>query len=93
MKIRTHLLISGKVQGVFFRSRLQREATRLGVNGWVKNLSDGRVEAILEGEEREVNQVIKFCQRGPSHAKIESVTVKRESYTGEFHNFRIQWST
>jgi acylphosphatase len=93
MKIRTHLLISGKVQGVFFRSRLQREATRLGVTGWVKNLSDGRVEAILEGEVLEVNQVIAFCQRGPSYAKVKDVTVKRESYTGDFNNFRVEWST
>jgi acylphosphatase len=69
------LLISGRVQGVGFRWAVEREAGRLGVGGWVRNLSDGRVEARFEGDDGAVDEAIAFCRRGPDTARVESVDV------------------
>lgn len=62
MKTQAHVFVSGRVQGVFFRSEMRREATRRGVRGWVRNLPDGRVEAIFEGEEQNVKALVEFCR-------------------------------
>ena len=69
------VLISGSVQGVGFRWGVEREAGRLGVDGWVRNLSDGRVEARLEGDEAAVDGVVAYCHEGPDTARVESVSV------------------
>jgi len=91
VKARVHILVSGRVQGVFFRSETKREADKRGVKGCVKNLYDGRVEAVLEGEEEAVKKVIEFCRRGPSYARVKGIDVKWEHFKGEFHDFRIRW--
>ena len=93
MKVRAHILVSGRVQGVFFRSETKRKAEKLGVKGWVRNLYDRRVEAVFEGEEDVVNKVIGFCQEGSPHSRVKDVEVKWESYKGEFPGFRIKWRT
>ena len=93
MKVRAHILVSGRVQGVFFRSETKREADKLGVKGWVRNLYDSRVEAVLEGEEDMLNKVIGFCREGSHHSRVKDVDVKWESYKGEFQDFRIKWRT
>ncbi len=93
MKVRAHILVSGMVQGVFFRSKTKREADKHGVKGWVRNLYDGRVEVVLEGEEEVVKKIIDFCRKGPLHAKIKDVEVKWKDYKGEFRSFRIKWNT
>jgi acylphosphatase len=92
VKVRAHILVSGWVQGVFFRSETKRNANRRNVTGWIRNLYDGRVEAILEGEEEAVKKVIGFCRKGPSHARVKDVEVKWEDYKGEFRGFRIHWT-
>jgi acylphosphatase len=91
MNIRAHVFVRGRVQGVFFRSEIRHEARKHGVKGWVRNLPDGRVEAVFEGEEREVEALIEFCKRGPSGARVAGVYVTMENYTGEFGDFEIRY--
>lgn len=90
-RVRAHVFISGRVQGVFFRSEARQEARRIGVAGWVRNTPDGKVEAVFEGEEKSVKEIIDFCKRGPSGASVTNVHVVWESYTGEFRNFEIRY--
>ncbi len=87
--MRAHVWISGRVQGVFFRAHTKEVAEKLGLTGWVRNLPDGRVEAVFEGEEEAVKEAIEWCKRGPPLAKVERVEVRYEEPTGEFKDFRI----
>jgi acylphosphatase len=89
-KRRAHLLISGRVQGVFFRESARREALARGVTGWITNRADGRVEAVLEGEAPDVQRVADWCHRGPSRARVEQVELEWKPYTGEFAGFEIR---
>jgi acylphosphatase len=91
VKVRVRILISGRVQGVFFRSETKREADTRSVEGWVRNRQDGRVEAVLEGEEEAIIKVIAFCRQGPPQARVKDVEVQWEDYRGEFRGFRIRW--
>jgi acylphosphatase len=91
LKVRAHVLISGRVQGVLFRSETQDEARRQGVTGWVRNLPDGRVEAVFEGEKVMVDRLIDFCRRGPPGAKVTRVEVTWGDYNGEFKGFSIRY--
>ncbi len=90
-KVRAHVLISGRVQGVFFRSETRREAKKHSVKGWVRNLPDGRVEAVFEGDEEAVKKLIEFCKHGPPYAKVTNVEVIWENYAGEFSDFEIRY--
>jgi len=81
--VRLHLFISGRVQGVGFRAHTQREAERLGVYGWVRNLPDGRVELVAEGEPAPVDQLVNWCRSGPDRAGVTNVRVEREAPVGE----------
>jgi acylphosphatase len=92
MKVRAHVLVSGRVQGVFFRVETRYEAMKRNVAGWVRNTSGGRVEAIFEGEREDVEKLIEFCKRGPSGARVTKVDVQWEEYTGEFKDFKIRRS-
>ena len=92
MKVRAHFIVSGRVQGIFFRSETKHKAKKHGVEGWVRNLRDGGVEAVFEGEEKTVKDLIAFCKRGPPRARVTDVDVKWESYTGEFKDFQIRYS-
>ena len=89
LKARAHIFISGKVQRVFFRQNTMRQAQSAGVSGWVKNLNDGRVEAVFEGEEEGIKAVIEFCKVGPKGAQVTEFTVNWEHYRGEFQSFNI----
>jgi acylphosphatase len=89
MKVRAHVFISGLVQGVFFRWETRKNALKNNVKGWVRNLRDGRVEAVFEGEKEDVEKMIKFCEKGPPGAKVEKVEVKWENYKGEYDSFEI----
>lgn len=91
MKVRAHVLVSGRVQGVFFRSETYDEATRRNVTGWVRNRYDGRVEAVFEGEKEKVDELVEFCRRGPPGARVTNLEVKWENYRGEFTEFRIRY--
>ncbi len=88
---RVHLKITGIVQGVFYRATTHSTAERLGLKGWVRNLYDGSVEAVAEGEESVVNELIAWCRKGPSGAVVDNVDVRREEPTGEFTGFRIRY--
>lgn len=90
MNVRTHVFVSGRVQGVFFRVETRSEAMKRNVAGWVRNTSEGRVEAIFEGEKADVEQLINFCRRGPPGARVTEIDVRWEEYTGEFKVFKIQ---
>jgi acylphosphatase len=74
--ISRRVLVSGRVQGVWFRESTRREASALGLSGWVQNLPDGRVEAHFEGDEAAVEAAIAFIRRGPEHARVSDVTVE-----------------
>ena len=91
MKARAHVFISGRVQGVFFRYETRLRAIRYNVNGWVRNLPDGRVEAVFEGEKENVEAMIRFCHRGPPGAVVKKVEVIWENPTGEFKSFQIKY--
>ena len=90
--VRAHVYISGRVQGVFFRSNTRNMAEKLDLTGWVRNLPDGRVEAVFEGEESDVKEVIEWCHKGPTYASVSDVEVKFDKPTGEFDRFEIRYS-
>lgn len=85
---RSHVLIYGFVQGVGFRFAVQRAASSRGVSGWVRNRSDGVVEAVFEGEAEDVEALVDFCRRGPRGAEVESVEVEAELPEG-LSGFRV----
>jgi len=88
-KIRVHLIIEGRVQGVWFRESTKRKALSLGVYGWVRNLPDGTVEVVAEGDEDKVRELVKWCHKGPPAAKVTNVKVEEEEYLGEFSSFDV----
>lgn len=91
MRVRAHVFVSGRVQGVFFRYETRLRAIQNNVTGWVRNLSDGRVEAVFEGDREAVEAMIEFCRKGPPGAKVKNVEVIWENPTGEFKDFRIRY--
>ena len=91
MRVRAHVFVGGRVQGVFFRSETQYEARRRNVAGWVQNLPDGRVEAVFEGEKDNVDELIEFCRKGPPGAKVTIIEVTWEEPTGEPSRFVIYY--
>lgn len=87
--MRVHLYLSGIVQGVFFRDFTRRQAKALKIKGWVRNLIDGRVEAVGEGREKEIEEWLKSLRKGPPGAKVTDIEIKYEEPTGEFSDFVI----
>ncbi|HWQ12587.1 MAG TPA: acylphosphatase [Roseiflexaceae bacterium] len=88
---RAHVLISGRVQGVNFRAATRDQARAAGVAGWVRNLDDGRVEAVFEGPRLAVERLVSWCHRGPSSARVDRVEVQWQPPTGGEHGFSITW--
>ena len=86
---RADLVISGRVQGVFYRASAQQEAMRLGLVGEVRNLPDGSVEAIAEGPKERIEDFIAWCRRGPPAAEVENVRVRWSAARGEFRTFMV----
>ncbi|MBN8608966.1 MAG: acylphosphatase [Deltaproteobacteria bacterium] len=87
---RIHLVIRGRVQGVYYRASAVREAKRLGLTGWVKNRPDSGVELVAEGEEDQVKDFLAWAQHGPSTARVDKIDTRWRSYTGEFASFTIE---
>ena len=90
--LRIHLIIEGRVQGVWFRDSTRREAQKLGVTGWVRNRRDGSVEVVAEGREEQVKRLAAWCHHGPPSASVRQVDEKEESWRGEFDSFDIVFS-
>jgi acylphosphatase len=88
---RMRVIISGRVQGVFFRAYTQETALALKLTGWVRNLHDGSVEAVFEGEDTNIQTMLEWCKKGPPHAIVNKVNTDEEPYTGEFQDFRITY--
>lgn len=88
-KVRAHVVISGRVQGVFYRTSAKKMADKVGVKGWIRNLPDGKVEAVFEGDEDAVKQMISWCWIGPPGAKVMNIDVEWEEYLGEYKDFRV----
>lgn len=88
--VRAHVFVSGRVQGVYFRDTARRVALRRGVRGWVRNLWDGRVEAVFEGPPADVAALVDWCHRGPAEARVTGVEVRHEPATGEFSRFEVR---
>lgn len=86
---RIHVYISGKVQGVNFRWNTKLVADRLGIKGWVKNLTDGRVEIIAEGNDEKIQIFLKYVKKGPVLARIDEIDVIEQEYKNEFKEFSI----
>ncbi len=90
--VRVHLLISGIVQGVFFRANTETVARSLGLKGRVRNLIDGRVEVIAEGQRDKISEFVDWCHQGPPAASVDKVEVMWERATGEFKTFKTDYS-
>ena len=88
-KARTRILIRGLVQGVLFRREITNMARRIGITGWVRNLPDGRVEAVAEGEKEILEELVRFCRVGPPGARVTSLEVEWSDFKGEFRGFKI----
>lgn len=89
-KIRAHVIISGRVQGVCFRQYTFQKAIGLGLKGWVRNLMSGEVEAVFEGEEDYVNQMLEWCNEGPSLSRVTHVEVEKQPCLNSFYDFSIR---
>lgn len=90
-KVRAHVIVSGRVQGVFFRAETKRAAERFGAGGWVRNRSDGTVEAVFEGDRQNVEDIVAWCHHGPEMARVTDVKVAWENYIGDMRGFVIQY--
>jgi len=91
MTARVHLVITGRVQGVWFRANTQKKAKTLDLKGWVKNLPDGRVEAVFEGEKEQIDRIIEWCKKGPSFARVDDVQIQWETPMEDFTTFTITY--
>jgi acylphosphatase len=91
MKTRALILITGKVQGVFFRDFTRENAIRLGLTGWVRNAPAGGVELVVEGEKEKILQLVEKLHQGPPVARVKEISVNWQAHEGEFDNFSITW--
>ncbi len=90
-KSRSQVIVRGIVQGVNFRYYTQRQAVRYNVTGWVRNLPDGSVAAVFEGEEQDVEAMVQWCRHGPPSAQVTELIVQPEDYRGEFSSFLVKF--
>jgi acylphosphatase len=88
-KTQVHVVISGQVQGVWYRASTKQKAEELGLTGWVKNTAQGNVEAVFEGDESTVNQMIAWCRKGPPLAQVTDVKITRKRFSGTFAGFAV----
>jgi acylphosphatase len=88
---RLEIVISGRVQGVWFRASTRDEALRLELRGWVRNLPDGRVGAVFEGEEDRLRQMLDWCRRGPPGARVDNVEATWGAASNDFQDFSVRY--
>jgi acylphosphatase len=89
--VRARVIVSGLVQGVFFRAYTEERARELLLAGWVKNRWDGNVELVIEGEKEKVDKMVNWLYKGPPHARVEKVEVEWQEPTGEFDTFFVNY--
>lgn len=90
--VRAHIIISGRVQGVYFRGHVKKMAESMGLDGWVRNLSDGKVEAVFEGETEDVRRMVTWCNTGPPAARVDDVKEHWETAAGDLSGFELRRS-
>ncbi len=90
-RVRAHVIVSGRVQGVFFRAEARQAARRTGVSGWVRNLPDGTVEAVFEGTRAQVDAMLDWCRQGPPTARVDDLQVQEQAATGAFAGFDVRY--
>jgi len=90
-KIRAHIYVSGRVQGVYYRETSKKTAEKLGISGWIKNLKDDRVEGVFEGDKSKVEKMVSWSRKGSFWASVDSFDVIWEDYKSEFSNFEIRY--
>lgn len=90
---RVHLIVKGRVQGVYFRASTVQQARHLGLTGWVMNRRDGSVEVLAEGPFDKVEELLAWCGQGPPGARVERVELQRQDFRGEFGDFRVRQAT
>ena len=88
---RAQVLISGRVQGVFYRAYTRDQAVARGLTGWVRNLPDGRVAAVFEGNREKIESMLAWCKQGPPYAAVDEVLTDWQTHLGEFEDFRIRY--
>lgn len=88
---RAEIVVTGIVQGVYFRANTQRVASRLGLTGWVRNRVDGSVEVVAEGEKGAVEELVSWCRQGPPGAEVERIEVNWSEHTGQLKQFSIRY--
>ena len=86
-----HIFVTGRVQGVFFRQSARVMAIKNNVNGWVRNLDDGRVEIIAEGEKQNIDNLVTWCKTGPANSRVDEFELLNENFTGKFENFEVRY--
>ena len=89
MKKAARIIIQGTVQGIFFRQFIKSEADKLGLSGFVRNLDNGDVEMIVEGDNEGIDRMTRICGKGPEHAMIKNVIVEDRNWTGDFKEFKV----
>ena len=88
---RIHIFVTGRVQGVFFRQSTKVMAIKNNVKGWVRNLDDGRVEIIGEGEIQDIEILTQWCKTGPANSRVDEFELSEENVTDEFENFEVRY--
>ena len=84
-----HIVISGIVQGVFFRSSIDQQAKQHRITGWVRNTQQNTVEAVFQGESENVNAIIEWCKKGPENAQVTNIVINDQPLTAPYPDFRI----
>ncbi len=90
-KVSARVLVSGRVQGVYFRMETRQAAERYGVSGWVRNKRDGTVEALFEGSQTQVAGILEWCEKGPPLARVQDVDIHWGEYSGAFDHFEVRY--
>lgn len=91
MEARVHVIFRGRVQGVFFRANAKRKANELNVYGWIRNLRNGAVEAVFEGEKRNIEALIEWCRKNQPYAAVDDVEMEWKEFRKEFNEFKIRY--
>jgi len=90
-RVHVHVVVSGLVQGVWYRASTQQKAEELGLKGWVRNTPDGCVEAVFEGDHSKVEDMVSWCRQGPPNAQVKDVAVNFAEFSGAFSSFTIRY--